>query len=139
MTADMHDTASKRQRYVLILADRAKERGVTVAELRDGNLHHGRISSALSILHRVGKLCRLSEKRDRCHIYVLPEYVNGRQTDSYGVPHRADKETLAAADMVDAWLHRHDENSALFDADFAPEPLDVAMQRLVNYAQGRAL
>lgn len=133
----LNGTASKRQRFILILAERAKEKGVTVAELRDSTLHHGRISGALSVLHKVGKLSRLKETRDRCKVYVLPEYVNDRPTESHGVVHKADKETVDAANMVDAWLHRHDETSALFDSDFSPEPLDQAMQRLVDYAQGR--
>src|SRR5687768_3793177 len=72
--------ASKRQRFLLILASRAKERGVTVADVRDQSLHHGRVSGALSVLHKTGKLARLRETRERCKVYVLPEYVNGRET-----------------------------------------------------------
>jgi hypothetical protein len=53
------------------------------------------------------------------------------------VIHKADKETVAAAEMVDAWLHRHDDTSALFGIDFAPGELDLAMQRLVDYAKGQ--
>jgi hypothetical protein len=130
-------TASKRQRFILILAHRAKERGITVADVRDQVLHHGRVSGALSVLHKVGKLARLRETRDRCKVYVLPEYVNGRETEPHGVIHKADKETVAAAEMVDAWLHRHDDTSALFGIDFAPGELDLAMQRLVDYAKGQ--
>jgi hypothetical protein len=130
-------TASKRQRYVLILAGRAKEKGITVAELRDSTLHHGRVSGALSVLHKVGKLSRLTEVRGKCKVYVLPEYVNGRPTEPHGVVHRADKETLAAAEKVEEYLRRGQDESALFDLDPDDMPLAEAMWALVNYAQGR--
>lgn len=130
-------TASKRQRYILILAGRAKERGITVAELRDTNLHHGRVSGALSVLHKVGKLARLTEVRGKCKVYVLPEYVGDRPTEPHGVVHKADKETLEAADVVEAWMRRNEDYDALFDLDPADDPIAKAIWQLVNYAQGR--
>lgn len=129
-------TASKRQRYILILASRAKEKGITVAELRDSSLHHGRVSGALSVLHKVGKLARLTEIRNKCKVYVLPEYVNGRPTESHGVVHKADKETLDAARMVEDYLRRGEDMDALFDIE-SDNPINVAIWTLVNYAQGR--
>lgn len=129
--------ASVRQRYVLIQAARAGVRGVTVAELRDDRLHHGRISGTLSVLHKVGKLARLRETRDRCKVYALPEFVDGREVESFGRSRKADPETLAASSVVEAWLRRYDERSALFGMEFEQGPLDEAMWRLVNYAQGR--
>jgi len=131
-------TASKRQRYILILATRAKEKGITVAELRDASLHHGRVSGALSVLHKVGKLARLTETRGRCKVYVLPEFVNGRPTEPHGVVHKADKETLDAAALVEARLRRVEDYEALFDIAADEPEFDAAMWRLVNYAQGRA-
>jgi hypothetical protein len=130
-------TASKRQRFILILAQRAKERGVTVADVRDTNLHHGRVSGALSVLHKVGKLARLTETRDKCKVYVLPEYVNGRPTEPHGVVHKADKETVQAAAIVEAHLRRGQDERALFDLPPDNETLAEAMWRLVNYANGR--
>lgn len=128
--------ASKRQRYVLIMAARAQEKGITVAELRDTNLHHGRISGALSVLHKEGRLARLTEVRDRCKVYVLPWYTKGRPTEPHGVVHRADKETVDAADKVENWLRRNEDSDALFD--YAnDDPIQEAIWKLVNYAQGR--
>jgi hypothetical protein len=137
LDAVIHGTASKRQRYILILAGRAKERGITVAELRDASLHHGRVSGALSVLHKTGKLARLSESRGRCKIYVLPEYVDGRITEPHGVVHKADKETLEAAKTVEAWLRRNEDADALFDFERDDDWLTISMWQLVNYAQGR--
>jgi hypothetical protein len=130
-------TASRRQRYILILAHRAGAKGVTVAEIRDQNLHHGRISGALSALHKVGKLARLSEVRGRCKVYVLPEYVEGRPTEKHGVVHKADKETLDAAKTLENWLRRNEDAAALFDLEPDDDPLAQAMWRLVGYAQGK--
>lgn len=50
--------------------------------------HHGVSSGHLSILHEDGTLARLSQKRGGQRIYVLPEYVNGRETESYGIDKR---------------------------------------------------
>jgi hypothetical protein len=130
-------TASKRQRYILILAERAGEKGITVAELRDASLHHGRVSGALSVLHKVGKLARLSEVRGKCKVYVLPKYVSDRPTEPHGVVHKADKETLDAAALVEGRLRRIEDFEALFDLAGDEPEFDAAMWRLVNYAQGR--
>jgi hypothetical protein len=131
--------ASVRQRYVLIQAARAGVRGVTVAELRDDRLHHGRISGTLSVLHKVGKLVRLRETRDKCKVYVLPEFVDGRQTETFGRVRKADPETLAAAERVEKFLRRYEDDGALFDPplDHATDTFNRALWRLVNYAQGR--
>jgi len=137
LDAVIHGTASKRQRYILILAGRAKERGITVAELRDASLHHGRVSGALSVLHKTGKLARLTDTRGRCKVYVLPEYVDGRITEPHGVVHKADKETLEAAATLEAWLSRNEDKDALFDLPPDRSGLNGAMWRLVEYAQGR--
>lgn len=127
-------TASKRQRYVLILARQAGERGITVADIRDASLHHGRVSGALSVLHKVGKLSRLTEVRGRCKVYVLPEFVNDRPTERHGVVHKADKETLAAAKVADMFIRRNEDASALFDIE--PEEWMKAVRRLIDYATG---
>ena len=44
------------------------------------DIHHGQASAALSVLHREGLIARLDEKRNKCSVYVLPEFVNGRST-----------------------------------------------------------
>lgn len=130
-------TASKRQRYILIMAQRAHERGITVADLRDTSLHHGRVSGALSVLHKAGKLNRLRETRDKCKVYVMPQFVNGRETESHGVIHRADKHTLAAAETVEARLRAKEDRDALFDIPPTDQEYADALWALVNYAQGR--
>lgn len=77
--------SSAAQRYVLVMAKQAGERGVTVAELREksGSLHHGRVSSAVTKQHIAGRLVALTERRGNAGVYVLPEYANGREQRPY--------------------------------------------------------
>jgi hypothetical protein len=78
-------TATARQRFVLRRAGLLPEYGVTVKELREATgWHHGKASSVLSTLHLDGRLARLRLARDRCKVYVLPEHVNGRETEEHG-------------------------------------------------------
>lgn len=60
--------------------------GITVAELRAiaTEHHHGTLSGALSNLHRDGDLAMLTLKRNRCHVYVTPPNVAGRETKPHG-------------------------------------------------------
>lgn len=64
------------------------ERGITVKELRAmmPSFHHGTLSSALTNMHRAGRIVRLVEQRGRCKVYVAPEHVAGRPTEE---PRRA--------------------------------------------------
>lgn len=56
---------------------------------------HGPTSRVLSNLHKAGKIARLTERRPRSFVYVLPEYVNGRETQEQGRPRRTTTEALA--------------------------------------------
>ena len=74
------------QRVVKQMLFEHGERGVTVAEARTRfyYLHHGALSGALSCLHKEGQIARLTERRERCYVYVLPEHVAGRETRVQG-------------------------------------------------------
>lgn len=77
---DHNGTTSKRQRSALQLLNRWEKYGATWQDLATyHNWHHGQASSVLSILHRKGIIVRLAETRDRCAIYVLPQFVDGRE------------------------------------------------------------
>lgn len=82
---DASGTTADRQAAVLDMLAESKEVGTTVVVVRDHlGIHHGKASSALSVLHKAGRIERLSETRGRCKVYVLPQYVNGRQTEPMG-------------------------------------------------------
>lgn len=59
--------------------------GLTWKELADQTgWHHGTASGVLSAMHKDGKISRLSQRRDRCKVYVANVYVNGRPTEPHG-------------------------------------------------------
>lgn len=69
----------------LTAASGAQSYGMTWKDLAHAlTLHHGQSSGILSRLHAHGELERLTERRERCAVYVLPEYVNGRETAPVG-------------------------------------------------------
>lgn len=62
-----------------------------------GLLHdfeHQTYSSIPSTLHLAGKVVRLTQRRGKHQIYVLPEYVNGRAIS----PHKSNKRKLVTCD-----------------------------------------
>jgi hypothetical protein len=87
--AALSDTTGKTgrtQQAVLGALARRGRQGATWRELSDllatvGVVnHHGSVSGALSNLHRADRVAMLDERRNRCHVYVLPTHVHGRPT-----------------------------------------------------------
>lgn len=85
MREDRDGTTSQRQQKVLHALYESGIAGLTWKDLSDQlGWHHGQASGALSVLHKSGHIERLSERRNRCSIYVLSKYVNGRDTERHG-------------------------------------------------------
>jgi DNA-binding MarR family transcriptional regulator len=62
--------------------------GVTVQDIRLGlKIHHGTASGLLSSLHKENVIARLSDRRGKNKIYVLPRHVDGRKTERQGRIH----------------------------------------------------
>lgn len=81
MMIDESGDTGKRQREVLNELRNAGSYGAIWRDIALAlNLHHGQASAALSVLHREGIIARLTDKRSKCSIYVLPEFVNDRAT-----------------------------------------------------------
>ena len=77
---DKDGTTSNRQRNTLNELRYCNYRGITWRELAERyNMHHGQASGVLSVLHKANLIVRLKEKRDKCAVYVLAEYVCGRE------------------------------------------------------------
>lgn len=89
---DADGTTSDRQQNVLwLLHVRARE-GITWKELADlRGWHHGQASGVLSVLHKEGRIVRLTERRHRCQVYVRPEFTDSRDT----APYRPNGRTVA--------------------------------------------
>lgn len=81
MMLDTSGETGKRQAMVLSELQDAGTHGATWRDIALAlELHHGQASAALSVLHREGIIARLEQRRNKCSIYVLPEFVAGRQT-----------------------------------------------------------
>ena len=80
--ADSNGTTSKRQTAALLALDAAGPQGLTWHELADRlGLHHGSASGVLSVLHKAGRIARLSDRRARSKIYVSLHHVGGRNVE----------------------------------------------------------
>lgn len=83
--ADSSGDTKRRQNETIGHLFLTRNVGLTWRELADmTGWHHGQASGVLSVLHKNRRIARLLEKRDRCRVYVLPEYVAGRITDAQG-------------------------------------------------------
>lgn len=104
--------ARERQNALLAYLGKRLGVGATVAEVKlahyeptpagEGRrlpaefLHHGTASGTLSILHRAGKIARLTETRNGARVYVLPEHVADRPTEPFrGTSERHQQRALA--------------------------------------------
>lgn len=82
---DSNGTTARQQNEVLRILDAFGGYGVTWKELAGmTGWHHGTASGNLSILHKAGRIARLTTTRQRCKVYVLPEYAVDRPTEPHG-------------------------------------------------------
>lgn len=80
-TQDKDGTTKLRQSQTLTHLRHNTGRGLTWKELSEiTNWHHGQASGVLSVLHKEGLIVRLQETRNRCLVYVAPEFAYGRPT-----------------------------------------------------------
>lgn len=83
--SDSSGATGFRQGAALFALFRAEEEGLTWQELGDAmDWHHGTSSGCLSVLHKDGRIARLSDRRNRCKIYVHPDFVAGRAVEPHG-------------------------------------------------------
>lgn len=103
---DRSGITGARQRAILHDIVNAGASGLTVKELRDiTGWHHGSVSACLTNLHKAGAIARLSEVRDRCKVYVAPEYVEGRETEAVASQHGRVREFYPRrGDRIEEWL-----------------------------------
>ena len=88
---DATGVTSERQKAVLRALDNAGERGATWKEIGDAfGWHHGQASGVLSGLHKAGLITRITERRQRCQVYVLPFYLADREQ----APYKRNKRTV---------------------------------------------
>lgn len=101
-------TASKRQKQILDYLKECRSAGAIWSEVgAEIGVGHGTSSGTLSVLHKAGKVARLAQRRHRCEVYVLPEFVNGRETR----PHNPNKKGIPV-EQYEAMKSRAEEAEA---------------------------
>ena len=89
LIADATGKTGENQQKTVRLIAQAKTRGLTWQELSASTgWHHGTASGCLSVLHKVGVIVRLVDRRNRCKIYVMEEFINGRECEMQGRPQK---------------------------------------------------
>ena len=130
---DQHATFTDQQSVVLALAFDAGARGITGHDIQAATgWGDSPKSRALSNLLRDGKLIRLTEKRDRGSVHVLPEYAGGREQEPYrsiAAKHRAEGYTEGRFDGIAVGLDL--AFSTVDNADSLGDAL-IALRRLVE-------
>lgn len=131
-------TLAERARQAITYLDAMGQRGLTVVDLREvTGLHHGQASSVLSVLHKAGKIARLAERRDRCQVYVLPEYVRDRETVPY-TPNRRNRveQVKAAVRAVCTYENEHGQGMRMASIDMIEFALDYPDEALRRFGRG---
>jgi hypothetical protein len=94
--ADKLDKSGATARYQKMLLDdleQAGNQGLTSREWGEmHNMEHQTYSSVPSVLHLAGYVVRLTQRRNRHQVYVLPKWVNGREES----PHNSNKVKVCA-------------------------------------------
>lgn len=76
-------TSANRHDQVRVMISANNRHGMTWREVAQATgMGHGTVSAVLSTLHQAGTVARLKEKRDGLRVYVLPEWVGDRETES---------------------------------------------------------
>lgn len=80
VTEDGDGTTTRRQAQALWFLEQQHRYGATWKELAEWyGWHHGQASGVLSVLHKAGKIERLTLRRMKCAVYVLPDNIMGRE------------------------------------------------------------
>lgn len=81
---DSDGTTLNRQNITLDILRERSIWGITWKELSERTgWHHGSASGVLSVLHKENKIIRLKDRRNKCAIYILAVFANGRERVEY--------------------------------------------------------
>lgn len=102
--AEDRDTSGKTarlQHQVETWLDEAGTRGRTIKDAREAfpTHHHGSLSGTLTDLHQDNRAVRLTEKRDRCSVYVTPRWQDDREAVAPKKRASKVKEVVLTTDM----------------------------------------
>lgn len=127
---DANGTTGLRQKQTLQWLTLCDVTGSTWQELAENyGWHHGQASGVLSTLHKRGLICRLTDRREKRSIYVLPDCVNGREI---ALPTSAKTDSQLAAELDELRIH-HVAFMELVDKELLP-----AIVKLLDHTQKQA-
>lgn len=98
--------------------------GVTAKEMDEHlGIGHGRTSSALTNLHRIGRIVALADRRGNQTVYVHPRHVGSRKTREYRrqIPKPSVIESLGELEMLPPGSVVIDSTEEVFVADLEGE------------------
>ncbi|QGH76597.1 helix-turn-helix DNA binding domain protein [Microbacterium phage Jefe] len=137
LAADQSETFADQQALVMHLAERAGYAGITGHDVQVATgWGDSSKSRALSNLLRDRRLVRLREKRDRGHIHVVPELLQGRDIEPY--QSLADKHYYRGHDDGLSLGHAQGLErafEAVDNADSLGEAL-IALRQMITEARG---
>lgn len=111
----------RRQQQVHALLREAGPHGLTDPEVQSALvIGHGASSGALTRLHRDGRIARLTERRARNEVYVMPWWVNGRPIAPYRPNRREAAGLREALDILAERLAREEARLARLGPAAAP-------------------
>lgn len=130
---DQHASFTDQQSVVLALAYDAGAYGITGHDVQAATgWGDSPKSRAMSNLLRDGKLVRLTEKRDRGSVHVLPEHVGGREVEPYRSISEKHYQRGNGDGLEEGWLMGvQDAFTAVEDSDSLGEAL-IALRRLID-------
>jgi len=120
----------KRRAKALALLREAGDYGLTWWEMDDlTGWGHGKVSGALSNLHKEGRIARLVETRGRSKVYILPDLVGDRPTEVRRSNKAVDSDSVEQA----AYQRGFDDGESV-----ASDELTAALNRAMidGYGQG---
>jgi DNA-binding MarR family transcriptional regulator len=119
-----------RQQGVLNILARKGACGAIWGEIGDEmGLHHGAASGVLSVLHKAGYVVRLTERRNKCQVYVLPKYAQGREL----APYKPNVSTR----LLKTILEELDQDLAQGSVTLARKRIALTLQQLSNDGTGK--
>lgn len=133
---DALSKAARSQRLILAHLAQVGERGTTCHEAEPVvMLTHETYTGSRANLHKAGRVVRLTEKRERRGVYVLPEHVAGRDIEPFK-PNRSRRdappeEVVGAADRTLAWVTMSEPTGMIVTA---PDYDDL--RTIIDYAKG---
>lgn len=132
--------ATERQKQIIEILRERRSAGATYREVGDElGEGHGSVSGSLSTMQQEGHITRLKQRRHRCEIYILEEFVNGREIAPYkpnkkGVPLEEYETLKSRAEAAEAEVERLNTRALVIPTPASSEQAEELADYLEKYA-----